>query len=167
MAECWTHGRIMYLWINLSKTVTPLIYRIGVENKHRPHSRQVTVPDLTVLYRLTSPYGYTHSVETPSMVDPQWNIVLKVEVNFAQSAEMRLAVCGGQYLFTLRLPMFALSLVDFLSFCGCPVPTSIFYFFVKVPFEGQTQNLCSLKTWMGFVGQILIKLGTSSIWGCL
>ena len=29
------------------------------------------------------------------------------------------------------------------------------------------QNSCWLKIWMGFVGQILIKLWTSSIWGFL
>ena len=43
-------------------------------------------------------------------------IVLKGPIEFStQSAEMRLAVSGGQPLFTLGLPMFALSLVDFLS----------------------------------------------------
>ena len=37
-----------------------------------------------------------------------------------QSAEMRLAVSGGQPLFTLGLLMFALSLVDFLSLLWSP-----------------------------------------------
>ena len=39
----------------------------------------------------------------------------------------------------------------------------------KISFEGRKQNLrkipCSFKTWVGFVGQILIMLETSSIWG--
>ena len=53
-----------------------------------------------------------HSVESPSVVDPQWNILYEI---CTQSAEMRLAVSGGQPLFTRGLLMFALSLVDFLS----------------------------------------------------
>ena len=46
-----------------------------------------------------------------------------------------------------------------------------FSFLSKVSFEGHTQNLqnssCWIKIWMGFVGQILIKLRTSSIWDFL
>ena len=61
-----------------------------------------------------------------------------------------------------RLPVFAVEpqylLQDFL-------------FLSKVSFEGHIQNLqkisCWLKIWMGFVGPILIKLWTSSIWGFL
>ena len=43
-----------------------------------------------------------------------------------------------------------------------------FLFLLKVSFEGHTQNLqnnsCWFKIWMVFVGQILIKSGTSSVW---
>ena len=61
-----------------------------------------------------------------------------------------------------RLPFFAVEpqylLQDFL-------------FLSKVSFEGHIQNLqkisCWFKIWMGFVGPILIKLWTSSIWGFL
>ena len=38
----------------------------------------------------------------------------------SQSAEVRLAVSGEQPLFSLGLPMLALSLVDFLFFCVEP-----------------------------------------------
>ena len=47
-------------------------------------------------------------------------MVLRVQVKFAQSAEVRLAVSGAQPLFTLGLLMFALSLVDFLSLLLSP-----------------------------------------------
>ena len=46
-----------------------------------------------------------------------------------------------------------------------------FLFLLKLSFEGHIQNLqkisCWFKIWMGFVGPILTKLGTSSIWGFL
>ena len=45
---------------------------------------------------------------------------------------MRLAVCGGQPLFTLGLPMFTLSLVDFLSLLwSSSTNIDIFYFCQK------------------------------------
>ena len=47
-------------------------------------------------------------------------MVLRVQVKFAQSAEVGLAVSGAQPLFTLGLLMFALSLVDFLSLLLSP-----------------------------------------------
>ena len=47
-------------------------------------------------------------------------MVLRVQVKFAQSAEVRLAVSGAQPLFTLGLLMFALYLVDFLSLLLSP-----------------------------------------------
>ena len=89
-----------------------------------------------------------------------------------QSAEVRLAVSGAQPLFTLGLLMFALSLVDFLSLLLSPSTYfNIFLFLSKVLFELHIQNLqkisCGFKIWMGFVGPILIKLWTSSIWGFL
>ena len=51
------------------------------------------------------------------------------------------------------------------------VTISIFIFMSKMLFEGPKQNLqkipCRFKTWMGFVGQIWIKLEASFIWGFL
>ena len=84
---------------------------------------------------------------------------------------MRLAVSGDQPLFTLGLPKFALSLQYFRLYYGAPVQTSFFLLMSKMSFEGQKQNIrkitCWLKTRSGFVGQILIKLETSSVWGFL
>ena len=55
-----------------------------------------------------------HSIETPSMVEPQWNILYwgsRWIFHTVFPAEIQLAVSGGQPLFTtLRLLMFALSL---------------------------------------------------------
>ena len=83
---------------------------------------------------------------------------------------MRLAVNGGQPLFTLGLLMFALSLVDFLSLLWSP-STKIEIFFVKsIIWRTHTntkKKSCWFKIWMGFVWPILIKLGTSSIWDFL
>ena len=66
--------------------------------------------------------------------------------------------------------MFALSLVYFLSLLLSPSTYfNIYLFLSKVSFELHVQNLqknsCWFKIWMGFVGPILIKLWTSSIWG--
>ena len=84
---------------------------------------------------------------------------------------MRLAVSGGQPMFTLRLPMFDLSRADFLSLLWSPSTNiKLFYFCQKYRLKDTRKifkNSCRFKTWMGFVGQILIKLGTSSIWGFL
>ena len=74
---------------------------------------------------------------------------------------MQLAVSGGQPLFTLGLPMFALSLVVFLSLLWA-TSTNI-YFLVKSTIWRTHKSPCRFKTWLGFVGQILIKLRTSSI----
>ena len=64
-------------------------------------------------------------------------MVLRVQVKFAQSAEVRLAVSGAQPLFTLGLLMFALYLVDFLSLLLSPSTYfNIFLFLSKVSFEG-------------------------------
>ena len=114
----------------------------------------------------------THSVETPNMVDPQRNILYwKSKWISTQSAEMWLAVSGGQPLFTLELTMFALSQVDFLSLLWAS-STDIYFinFCQKYPLKdtkSSKKNPCRFKTWMGFVGQILIKLGTSFICGFL
>ena len=82
-----------------------------------------------------------------------------------QSAEVRLAVSGGQLLFTLGLLMFALSLVDFRSLLWGPGTDTYNFKFSKVSFEGHTQNPRGFKAWMECVGQISIQLGMSSISG--
>ena len=98
-------------------------------------------------------------------------MVLRVQVKFAQSAEVGLAVSGAQPLFTLGLLMFALSLVDFLSLLLSPSTYFKIFIFVKSIIWWHIQNLqkisCWFKTWMGFVGPKVIKLWTSFIWGFL
>ena len=114
-----------------------------------------------------------HSVESPSMVDPQYNI------GYWGSKWNLHTVCwsavgcewgstsvyfGITYVCFIptRLPVFAVELQYLPQY---------FLFLSKVSFELHTQNLqkvsCWFKIWMGFVGPILIKLWTSSIWGFL
>ena len=114
-----------------------------------------------------------HSVESPSTVDPQWDIWywgskwnLHTVCWSAVGCEWSTTSVyfGITYVCFIpsRLPVFAVEpqylLQDFL-------------FLSKVSFEGHIQNLqkisCWLKIWMGFVGPKLIKLWTSSIWGFL
>ena len=112
-----------------------------------------------------------HSVESPSMVDPQWDIwywgskwnlhtvcwsAVGCEWGTTSVYFLNTYVC----FVPSRLPVFAVEpqylLQDFL-------------FLSKVSFEGHIQNLqkisCWFKIWMRFVGPILIKLWTSCIWG--
>ena len=113
------------------------------------------------------------SVESPSMVDPQWNI-------WYWGSKWNLhTVCwspvgcewgttsvyfGITYvcLIPSRLPVFAVEPHYLLQY---------FLFLSKVSFELHIHYLqkmsCWFKIWMGFVGPILIKLWTSSIWGFL
>ena len=108
-----------------------------------------------------------------SMVDPQWIDCIEGQSEFSsQSAEVRLAVTGEQPLFTLGLPMLALSLADFLSLVWShSTNMDFFYYCQKYDLKDTNKILekksCSFKTWMVFVGQIMIDLGTSSIWGFL
>ena len=114
-----------------------------------------------------------HSVESPSMVDPQWNIWywgskrnLHTVCWSAVGCEWGTTSVYFRITYVCfipsRLPVFAVEpqylLQDFL-------------FLSKVSFELHIQNLqkisCWFKIWMGFVGPILIKLWTSSIWGFL
>ena len=114
-----------------------------------------------------------HSVESPSMVDPQWNIWYWGSKRNLHTVCWSAVGCewgttsvyfGITYVCFIpsRLPVFAVEpqylLQDFL-------------FLSKVSFELHIQNLqkisCWFKIWMGFVGPILIKLWTSSIWGFL
>ena len=112
-----------------------------------------------------------HSVESPSMVDPQWDIWywgskwnLHTVCWSAVGCEWGTTSVYFGITFVCfvpsRLPVFAVEpqylLQDFL-------------FLSKVSFEGHIQNLqkisCWLKSGMRFVGPILIKLWTSCIWG--
>ena len=113
----------------------------------------------------------SHGVESPSMVDPQWDIWywgskwnLHTVCWSAVGCEWGTTSVyfGINYVCFVpsRLSVFAVEpqylLQDFL-------------FFSKVSFEGHIQNLqkisCWFKIWMRFVGPILIKLWTSCIWG--
>ena len=114
-----------------------------------------------------------HSLESPSTVDPQWDIWywgskwnLHTVCWSAVGCEWGTTSVyfGITYVCFIpsRLPVFAVEpqyiLQDFL-------------FLSKVWFEGHIQNpqkiSCWFKIWMGFVGPKLIKLWTSSIWGFL
>ena len=90
--------------------------------------------------------------------------------NSIQSAEVGLAVSGGQHLFTLGLPMLALSLKYFLSFLWGPSTNIDFWCVKNIIWKTQpksSKNSCRFKIWMGFVRQILIKMETFSIRGFL
>ena len=114
---------------------------------------------------------FFHSVESPSMVDPQWDIWCWGSKWNLHTVCWNAVGCewgttsvyfGITYVCFIpsRLPVFAVEpqylLQDFL-------------FLSKVSFEGHIQNLqkisCWFIIWMRFVGPILIKLWTSCIWG--
>ena len=114
---------------------------------------------------------FYHSVESPSMVDPQWNIWywrskgnLHTVCWSADGCEWGTTSVyfGITYVCFIpsRLPVFAVEPQYLLHY---------FLFLPKVSFELHIQNLqktsCWFKIWMGFVGPILIKLWTCSIWG--
>ena len=132
-------------------------------------------PKLNVSCHLLDVYSkfQIHSVESPSMVDPQWNIWywgskwnLHTVCWSAVGSEWGTTSVyfGFTYVCFIpsRLPVFAVEPQYLLQY---------FLFLSKVPFELHIQNLqkisCWFKIWMGFVGPILIKLWTSSIWGFL
>ena len=160
--------------------LSPEIYqhgRTGIVNSLWPGDTiWHQVPRLTLVQVID--YGYLqfkwHSVESSSMVDLQWNIWHWGSKWNLDTVCWDVVGCewGAQALFTLGLFMFALSLVNFLSLLWSPSTNiEIFLFLLKVSFEGHIQNLQKNSCWfeirMGFVGPILIKLGTSSIWGFL
>ena len=112
-----------------------------------------------------------HNVESPSMVDPQydlwywgskWNLLTVCWSAVGCEWGTTSVYFGITYVCSVpsRLHVFAVEpqylLQDFL-------------FLSKVSFEGHIQNLqkisCWFKIWMRFVGPILIKLWTSCIWG--
>ena len=116
-------------------------------------------------------YFGKHSVESPSTVDPQWDIWywgskwnLHTVCWSAVGCEWGTTSVyfGITYVCFIhsRLPVFAVEpqylLQDFL-------------FLSKVSFEGHIQNLQKISCWfkilMGFVGPKFIKLWTSFIWG--
>ena len=114
-----------------------------------------------------------HSVESPSMVDPQWNIWywgskwnLHTVCWSAVGCEWGTTSVyfGITYVCFIpsRLPVFAVEPQYLLQY---------FFIFVKsIIWITQTKSskiLCWFKIWMGFVRPILIKLWTSSIWGFL
>ena len=147
----------------------------------RDHMKIIYISSNSVVDNQTlywCPYWYRrqirlHSVESPSMVDPQWNI------GYWGSKWNLHTVCwsavgcewgttsiyfGITYVCFIpsRLPVFAVEPQYLLQY---------FLFLSKVSFELHIQNFqkisCWFKIWMGFVGPILIKLRTSSIWGFL
>ena len=112
-----------------------------------------------------------HSVESPSMVDTQWDIWywgskwnLHTVCWSAVGCEWGTTSVyfGITYVCFIpsRLPVFAVEPKYLLQ---------EFLFLSKVSFEGHIQNLqkisCWFKIWMRFVGPTLIKLWTSCIWG--
>ena len=128
------------------------------------------IPDMTLSERQKSSL---HSVESPSMVDPQWNIWywgskwnLHTVCWSAVGCEWGTTSVyfGITYVCFIpsRLPAFAVEPQYLLQYFLC---------LSKVSFELHIQNLqkmsCWFKIWMGFVGPIFIKLWTSSIWGFL
>ena len=106
------------------------------------------------------------------MVDPQWNILYwGSKWNWhtlwwsAVGCEWRTTSVyfGITYVYVIpsRFPVFVVE---------PQYQQRDFLFLLKVSFEGHIQILkksCWFKIWMGFVWPMLIKLGTSSIWGFL
>ena len=125
------------------------------------------------MWRISRGFARSHSVESPSMVDPQWNIWYWGSKWNLHTVCWRAVGCewgttsvyfGITYVCFIpsRLPVFAVEPQYLLQY---------FLFLSKVSFELHIQNIqkssCWFKIWMGFVGPILIKLWTSSIWGFL
>ena len=115
--------------------------------------------------------GLNHSVETPHTVDPKWNILY-----WGSKWNLHTVCCGAvgcewgttSVYFTITYVCFILSRLPVFTLS---VPTSRFLIFVKsIIWRTHTNlqtNSCWFKIWMGFAGQILIRLRTSSIWGCI
>ena len=114
-----------------------------------------------------------HSVESPSMVDPQWHIWYwgsKWNLDTVCWSAVGCEWCTTSVYFGITYVCFIPSTLPIF-----PVESQYllqdFSFLSKVSFEEHIQNLqkisCWFKIWMGFVGPILIKLWTSSIWGFL
>ena len=114
-----------------------------------------------------------HSVEIPSTVDPQWNILYwGSKWNFHRVCWGAVGCEWGTTSVYFGITCVCVTLSRRPAFTVEPqYQHQDFLFLSKLSFEGHTQNLrkksCWFKIWMGFVGQILIKLITSSIWGFL
>ena len=73
-----------------------------------------------------------HCVETPVWYTLSWICCIEGPYEICtQSAEVRLVVSGGQPLLTLGLPIFALSLAEFLSLLWSPSTSIKSVYFVK------------------------------------
>ena len=113
-----------------------------------------------------------HSAESPCMVDPQWNIW------YLGSKWNLHTVCWG----AVDCEWGTTSVYFGITYV-CFIPSRIpvfavepryrhqdFYFFKSTIWRTHTKsskNSCWFKISVGFVGPILIKLRTSSIWGFL
>ena len=128
-------------------------------------------PSLRISFVATLTMKNFHSVESPSMVDPQWDIWywgskwnLHTVCWSAVGCEWGTTSVyfGITYVCFVpsRLPVFAVEPQYLLQ---------NFLFLSTVSFEGHIQilqkNSCWFQIWMRFVGPILIKLWTSCIWG--
>ena len=128
-----------------------------------------------------SKLSITHSVESPSMVDPQWDIWYWGSKRNLHTVCWSAVGCE-QYTFMGYCCEWGTTSVYFGITYVCLIPSRLpvfavepqyllqdFLFLSKVSFEGHIQNLqkisCWFKTWMRFVGPILIKLWTSCFWG--
>ena len=135
-----------------------------------PTAWEVTILTLQPLKKISLKW---HSVESPSMVDPQWNIWywgskwnLHTVCWSAVGCEWGTTSVYFGIIYVCfipsRLPVFAVEPQYLLQY---------FLFLSKVSFELHIPNLqknsCWFKFWMGVVGPILIKLWTSYIWGFL
>ena len=114
-----------------------------------------------------------NSIEIPSVVDPQWNIL------YGWSRWILITVCLGAVGCEWGTTSVYFGIIDV-----CFIPRILpvfavgpkyqhwsFLFMSKISFQWHKQTLqripCRFKTLMGFVEQILIKLKTSLIWGFL
>ena len=177
----WNHGRTNDLSLDIFNNdsnhprMCVLSTFCGNVDKHSPFDIYIYI----YIYRdcMYIPSGSVteakHSVESPSMVDPQWNIWYWGSKWNWHTVCLSAVGCewgttsvyfGITYVCFIpsRLPVFAVEPQYLLQY---------FLFLSKVSFELHIQNLqkisCWFKIWMGFVGPILIKLWTSSIWGFL
>ena len=117
---------------------------------------------------------FNHSIEYPSMVDPQWNILY-------WGSEWNLhTVCWGAVGCEWGTTTVYYG-ITYVCFIPSRLPVFVvepqykhqdFLFLLNVSFIWRTyskfsNNSCLFKIWMGFVGPVSIKSGTSSIWGFL
>ena len=115
-----------------------------------------------------------HSTETHSTVDPQWNILYwgsKWNLHTVCWSAVGCEWGTTSVYFGITYVCYILSRHPVYTVEPQYQHRDFFSFLWKVPFEGHIQylkkNPCWFKILTGFVGQILIKLTTSSIWGFL